>query len=61
LRPEYFPDLSGPVRDCLGQEIPLVTPKGRQMILRFREWVSPLDEVNRLMRQAKSPDGLGAP
>jgi hypothetical protein len=52
-RSELFPGV-GKVEDCLGKEIPFVNSKGRQMTLHFREWVSPLDEINRIMRQAKS-------
>ncbi|HET6451845.1 MAG TPA: vWA domain-containing protein [Spirochaetia bacterium] len=55
VRTECFPDVSGPVQDCLGKAIPFVSPKGRQHVLHFREWVSPLEEVNRIMRQARSP------
>ena len=55
LRAECFPGLTGPVEDCLGKTIPFVSPKGRQLVLYFRRWVSPLDEVNRIMRQARSP------
>jgi len=50
LRPELFPQLSGPVVGCLDQEIPFTTPKGRELALSFRTWVSPLEEINRLMR-----------
>ncbi len=50
LRPELFPRLSGPVVGCLGQEIPFTTPKGRDLTVSFRTWVSPLEEINRLMR-----------
>jgi Mg-chelatase subunit ChlD len=54
LKPELFPSLSGPVEDCLGKEIPFVSPRGMEMSLYFRQWVSLLDEINNLMRQAKS-------
>jgi Mg-chelatase subunit ChlD len=57
LRSELFPSLSGPVQDCLGVEIPFISPKGKELTLYFREWVSPLDEINALMRQARSSDG----
>lgn len=50
LRTELFPGMNGPIEDCLGVEIPFVTPGGRQMSLHFREWVSPLHEINRIMR-----------
>jgi Mg-chelatase subunit ChlD len=53
LKAELFPSLSGPVEDCLGKEIPFVSPHGMEMSLHFRQWVSPLDEINNLMRQAK--------
>ncbi len=55
LRPECFPGTTLPVEDCLGKAIPFVSSKGRQHVLYFREWVSPLEEVNRIMRQARSP------
>ncbi len=49
-RTEVFPGVKGPVEDCIGEDIPFVGPGGRQMSLYFREWVSPLDEINRIMR-----------
>jgi hypothetical protein len=54
LKAELFPSLSGPVEDCLGKEIPFVSPRGMELSLYFRQWVSPLDEINNLLRQAKS-------
>ena len=57
LRTELFPALTGPVENCLGKEIPFESPKGRQLILHFRQWISPLDEINALMRQTRSGDG----
>jgi Mg-chelatase subunit ChlD len=54
LRSELFPGVSGAVENCLGREIPFVSSKGRQLSLHFREWVSPLEEINRIMRQAHS-------
>jgi len=50
LRAEMFPGVSGPVEDCLGMEIPFVGPNGREMSLYFRQWVSPLEEINKIMR-----------
>jgi Mg-chelatase subunit ChlD len=55
LRSEFFPGVSGPVEDCMGKAIPFVSSRGRPFVLSFREWVSPLEEVNRIMRQARSP------
>ena len=54
MRAELFPGVDAKVEDCLDKEIPFVNAKGRQMTLLFREWASPLDEINRIMRQARS-------
>ena len=51
------PGVGGPVEDCLGKEIPFVGPQGREMSLHFREWVSPLDEINRIMRSVGHEGG----
>jgi hypothetical protein len=56
LKTELFPALSGPVEDCLEKEIPFVSPRGMEMSLHFRQWVSPLEEINALLRQARSGD-----
>jgi Mg-chelatase subunit ChlD len=56
LRTELFPSISGSVEDCLEKEIPFVTPRGRELTLHFRRWESPLDEVNRVLRQARSQE-----
>ena len=53
LKPELFPSLTGPVEDCLEKEIPFMSPRGMELALHFRQWVSPLDEINSLMRQAR--------
>ena len=45
----YFPQVLGDVRDCIGVDIPLVSDRGRRLTLRFSEYVSPLEEINRLM------------
>jgi len=57
-RAEAFPGVSAPIQDCLDVEIPFVGPNGRRMSLYFREWVSPLDEINSIMRSTRS-DGKG--
>ena len=54
LRAELFPGVSGPIEDCLGREIPFVNAKGRELTLHFREWISPLEEINRILRSARN-------
>jgi hypothetical protein len=53
LRSEFFPERSGPVKHCLGVEIPFTGPKGHRHTIVFREWVSALDEINALMRSVR--------
>ncbi|MCX7039927.1 MAG: VWA domain-containing protein [Spirochaetes bacterium] len=56
LRAEFFPRVSGPLPDCLEQDIAFTTPRGKELTLRFRRWVSPLEEINRLMRSVARED-----
>jgi hypothetical protein len=49
-RPEHFPDLSKPVVDCLDKPIRVVSSRGREVTFHFHEYVSPLEQLNRLMR-----------
>ncbi len=49
-------DGTGKIRceDCLGKGISFVSSKGREQLLFFLKWVSPLEEINRVLRQARS-------
>lgn len=49
-RPEHFPDLSKPLADCLDKPIRAVSSRGREITFHFHEYVSPLEQLNRLMR-----------
>lgn len=51
----FFPDYDGPVLDCLGQDIRLVTARGRELTLRFERYVPPLDTINKLLHCIDSP------
>ncbi len=53
LRGEFFPEIAGPVKHCLGTELPFTGPKGHRHTIVFREWVSALDEINALMRSVR--------
>lgn len=48
-RLDLFPALSGPVEDCLGQEIPMVSSSGYPLTLRFIEYEEPAKSINRLL------------
>jgi hypothetical protein len=50
---EFFPHLGGPVKDCLLKDIPAVSAKGYEFSLFFRRYVSPLEEINNLMRSIR--------
>jgi hypothetical protein len=49
LRPELFPDLPGPVEDCLGKEIQMISRSGYPLKLRFAAYERPADKVNKLL------------
>ncbi|HUZ17349.1 MAG TPA: vWA domain-containing protein [Spirochaetia bacterium] len=55
VRQEFFPTLNGPLTDCLGKEITVRTEDNRTLTISFREYVSPLDEVNRIMHLVDKP------
>ncbi|MBN2553413.1 MAG: VWA domain-containing protein, partial [Spirochaetales bacterium] len=47
---EYFPDLSKTLADCLDKPIRAVSARGREITFHFHEYISPLEELNKLMR-----------
>ncbi len=55
LKPELFPDLEGPVADCLGRDIRMVSRRGYPLILRFTKYERPEDKINRLLHCIETP------
>jgi len=51
---EYFPDLVDPLADCLNKEIEAVSEKGQRVVLNFKRYISPLEEINNIMRSIRS-------
>jgi hypothetical protein len=49
LRPELFPELQGPLEDCLGKDIPMISRSGYPLSLRFSLYERPADMINRLL------------
>ncbi|MBN2874624.1 MAG: hypothetical protein JXM71_05975, partial [Spirochaetales bacterium] len=54
-KPELFPDYDGPVTDCLGQDVRMLTPKGKPLTLRFERYVPPVENLNKLLHCIESP------
>ncbi len=51
LKKDLFPDVEGiAVRDCLGKSIPARSLRGYRFAIIFRNFIPPLEEINRLMR-----------
>jgi len=50
---EYFPTLDGPVPDCLGRRIEVLSKHGQVVTFYFEQFISPLEEINRLMRSIR--------
>ena len=46
---EYFPEQKGDVADCLGKDIRARSKRGYDVVLQFRRYVSPLEEINRIL------------
>jgi hypothetical protein len=55
LRPELFPELSGPVEDCLGADIPMISKSGYPLTLRFEVYEKPADRINKLLHCIETP------
>jgi len=55
LRPELFPELSGPVEDCLGKDIPMISKSGYPLSLRFAVYEKPADKINKLLHCIEAP------
>ncbi len=53
IRKEFFPNSGEKITNCLNREIPIVSPKGHELTILFKEYISPLEEINRLMRSVK--------
>jgi len=54
-RPQYFPEQAATLEDCLGKPIKAENKDGRSVTLRFRIYISPLERVNRILRQTEAP------
>jgi len=55
LRPELFPGLEGPLEDCLGKDISMVSRSGYPLVLRFQKYERPADRINRLLHCIEAP------
>jgi len=49
VKKEFFPSLQGEVINCLNTDISVKTLNGYEMTLKFHEYVSPLEKINKLM------------
>lgn len=55
LKRELFPGIEAELPDCIGKEIRIRLEQGREVTIVFRRYVSPLDEVNRIMHLIDKP------
>lgn len=53
LKMEFFPDLKGPVENCLNKEIPVVSKHGYRTQITFKEYESPLSRINKLLHSVR--------
>lgn len=50
---KYFPGLADPLTDCLNRKIEVVSKKNKKIFLIFERYISPLEEINNLMRSIR--------
>lgn len=55
LRPEFFPDYTGPILGCLGAPIRMVNRFGKVLRLTFVRYVPPADRINKILRCLEAP------
>ncbi len=58
LQGEYFPEISGNIENCIDKSILLHTEHG-DFTMMFREWISPLERVNRILHLIDRPGMSG--
>ncbi|MBI9108746.1 MAG: VWA domain-containing protein [Spirochaetales bacterium] len=51
----FFPELKGSLNPCLNKRIKVVTPDDKIFFIEFRQWVSKLEQLNRLLTMTKQP------
>jgi hypothetical protein len=49
IKKEFFPNIEGPVVDCLDKDIPVVSPHGYRSNITFNRYISPLIRLNELL------------
>ena len=49
---QYFPNLSAPLEDCINKKI-VISWGGETQTITFKEWLSPLEEINRIMHMVE--------
>ena len=49
VKDEFFPDLKGPVENCLNKDIPVVSKHGYRSVITFKMYESPLSRINKLL------------
>ncbi|MBN2532800.1 MAG: VWA domain-containing protein [Spirochaetales bacterium] len=53
VKMDFFPDLKGPVENCLNKEIPIVSKHGYRTYITFKEYESPLSRLNKLLHSVR--------
>ena len=51
---EYFPELKEPLHNCLNKKIKIINQDDRMFYIEFRQWVSELERLNRLLSMTRN-------
>lgn len=56
LKPDFFPEMEGEIKNCLGKTITIVTPDHRtKVFFVFRTYISKLEQLNKRMHLTDNP------
>lgn len=58
-RSEFFPDLEGPKEACIGEDIRVLTSRGKELHIRLDLYEPPVDKINKLLHCIETP-GMAA-
>lgn len=54
-RPEFFPDIDGPLEACIGKDIRVLTARGKELRIRLDIYEPPVDRINKLLHCIETP------
>ena len=54
VRKEFFPGMGESIENCMDRDIPALSSKGYPITIHFRPYISPLDEIHKILHATES-------